>query len=136
MRPLYKDVDMKTLYAMRESGMSNAEIANQLGVCSRTIHNYIGSCKKQGGASVNTIGMSVETDHETPTKCVLTVEKLQYELAGKVCRYQVDTGDKTFTLLAGDSSVTQGIVALSTEQIPLLISELQAVLRMIGGSAA
>ena len=43
MRPLYKDVDMKTLYAMRESGMSNAEIANQLGVCSRTIHNYIGS---------------------------------------------------------------------------------------------
>lgn len=41
-RKLSKDVDMTTLYSMRDQGMSNQEIADTLGVSYMTILRYIG----------------------------------------------------------------------------------------------
>lgn len=41
-RKLLKDIDITTMYRMREHGMSNPEIAERLGVSAVTVWNHIG----------------------------------------------------------------------------------------------
>lgn len=49
LRRLGQDVDIHTMYHMRDQGMSNKEIAQALGVSYATVYKYIGKQERRGG---------------------------------------------------------------------------------------
>lgn len=54
-RSLLKDVSVDELRHMRESGMTNQDIANSLGVSRMTVYKYIGAQSFRGGWQGDTV---------------------------------------------------------------------------------
>lgn len=68
LRRLGQDVDIHTMYHMRDQGMSNKEIAQALGVSYATVYKYIGKQERRGGTAVSPSVAPKKTREEIFTK--------------------------------------------------------------------
>lgn len=141
-RSLLKDVSISELMSMRDSGMSNAEIADSLGVSYATVLHAIG---RQPSRAVmnNTSIATVEQEHEPEVissvladvddmpvmpapKSTLTVKSREVRLDGVVCMYEVSDTEKTVVLRQAIDDVD-----IPFDKLPLVIAELQEIYRKI-----
>lgn len=110
------DVDIHTLYEMRDQGMSNQEIAASLGVSIGTIYKYIG---KQGKWMK---GTAVHAETASPFSTLFTEAKCLTRLEGKYHFYMVDQVEKTVSVEPKPNTTTLDALALN-----YLIEELRGV---------
>ena len=105
-RRLSKDVDMTTLYSMRDQGMSNQEIADTLGVSYMTILRYIG--KNPNRAKRSTSVRKANPDPVVSTKkydqpdivkeAALVSGDILYSMQGSVGTYEINPKEKTIRI--------------------------------------
>ena len=136
---LHKDLSQSELLSMREQGMSNAEIAEALGVGYQTILRNIGKQPREvrrnsarGGATVKPdfLEKRLNIPEEAPVAC-LAVEKSELFLTGAVARYRLDADRESITIIneAGEEHW-----AFETSNLDQFIRELQAIARNIEDS--
>lgn len=108
-RRLSKDVDMTTLYSMRDQGMSNQEIADTLGVSYMTILRYIGKNPNRAKRSTSVRkARSTNPDPVVPTKkydqpdivkeAALVSGDILYSMQGSVGTYEINPKEKTIRI--------------------------------------
>ena len=110
------------LLAMRESGMTNRDIANSLGVCYNTILRRIGAAdfrKERSAPSFSKPRKPPEPEYEA----CLVVQTEQIKAAGIKFSYSIAPTDSTVEVL-GD-----GEIKVKFEDLPDLIRELTAINR-------
>ncbi len=103
-RKLLDDVTIQEMLTMRESGMTNDDIANALGVSYPTVYRAIGKQPSRGGwvaRSIHVKTQRVEAQTEEHD-AVLPVVNRVTSLAGKWATYSVDAGEKTVKIECGD----------------------------------
>lgn len=131
---LLKTVSLQELQGMRDSGMTNREIAESLDVGYSTICRYLGrgaSWTRAPYGSLKTKAKDVEKPVEKPPvlKCVSRI--LEYE--GKDMRYTVlpDAGTVTISPKAGGDV----LMRLNKDEMETYITELMDIHSMIAPKA-
>ena len=108
-RKLSKDVDMTTLYSMRDQGMSNQEIADTLGVSYMTILRYIGknpnrakrstSVRKANPTNPDPVVSTKKYDQPDIVKeAALVSGDILYSMQGSVGTYEINPKEKTIRI--------------------------------------
>lgn len=108
-RKLSKDVDMTTLYSMRDQGMSNQEIADTLGVSYMTILRYIGknpnrakrstSVRKANPTNPDPVVSTKKYDQPDIVKeAALVSGDIIYSMQGSVGIYEINPKEKTIRI--------------------------------------
>lgn len=108
-RRLSKDVDMTTLYSMRNQGMSNQEIADTLGVSYMTILRYIGknpnrakrstSVRKANPTNPDPVVSTKKYDQPDIVKeAALVSGDILYSMQGSVGTYEINPKEKTIRI--------------------------------------
>ena len=108
-RRLSKDVDMTTLYSMRDQGMSNQEIADTLGVSYMTILRYIGknpnrakrstSVRKANPTNPDPVVPTKKYDQpDTVKEAALVSGDILYSMQGSVGTYEINPKEKTIRI--------------------------------------
>ena len=108
-RKLSKDVDMTTLYSMRDQGMSNQEIADTLGVSYVTILRYIGknpnrakrstSVRKANPTNPDPVVSTKKYDQpDTVKEAALVSGDILYSMQGSVGTYEINPKEKTIRI--------------------------------------
>lgn len=108
-RRLSKDVDMTTLYSMRDQGMSNQEIADTLGVSYMTILRYIGknpnrakrstSVRKANPTNPDPVVSTKKYDQPDIVKeAALVSGDILYSMQGSVGTYEINPKEKTIRI--------------------------------------
>lgn len=92
MRSLIKDIDLDTMYSMRRDGMSNAEIANALGVCRQTVIAYIGNQPKElrKQRCADRSGARTSKPKAADIPACLSVDRRLIALSGLFGKYELD----------------------------------------------
>lgn len=108
-RRLSKDVDMTTLYSMRDQGMSNQEIADTLGVSYMTILRYIGKnpnrakrstpVRKANPTNPDPVVSTKKYDQpDTVKEAALVSGDILYSMQGSVGTYEINPKEKTIRI--------------------------------------
>ena len=107
-RRLSKDVDMTTLYSMRDQGMSNQEIADTLGVSYMTILRYIGknpnrakrstSVRKANPTNTDPVSTKKYDQPDTVKEAALVSGDILYSMQGSVGTYEINPKEKTIRI--------------------------------------
>lgn len=103
-RRLSKDVDMTTLYSMRDQGMSNQEIADTLGVSYMTILRYIGKNPNRAKRSTPVRKanpdpvISTYDQPDTVKEAALVSGDILYSMQGSVGTYEINPKEKTIRI--------------------------------------
>lgn len=108
-RRLSKDIDMTTLYSMRDQGMSNQEIADTLGVSYMTILRYIGknpnrakrstSVRKANPTNPDPVVSTKKYDQPDIVKeAALVSGDILYSMQGSVGTYEINPKEKTIRI--------------------------------------
>lgn len=136
-KPLYKDLSKSELLSMRESGMSNREIADSLAVSYNTVLRLIGKQPNglramRGGATTNTdfLNKSMNLPQEPDIAC-LAVEKSDLYLTGAVARYRLHPDRDRVTIIDEEY---EELYAIDADKLETFIRELQAIARNIENS--
>ena len=125
---LTDEISIPELLKMRESGMSNSEIAESLDVSYKTICNYLG----KGGPRRQTrraphVQEGAPTKEE-PVEACLKMEPSEIRLTGAYGKYAF-TPDEDSISVAIDSDY---FFSVPRDQLSTFIRELQAIERNIG----
>lgn len=121
-RGILKDIDKTTLLSMRDSGMTNQEIADSVGCCYATICKILGKQppgmrKPRAPKEVKRIQMN------TPRK---RMKVSHVTLCGKFADFEVDLDNKTFAIETGEGSLIFDLSKLE-EMANDLVEALQEV---------
>lgn len=100
-RGILKDIDKTALLSMRDSGMTNQEIADSIGCCYATVSRILGKQppgmrKSRAPKEVKKIQMN------TPRK---RMKVSHVTLCGKFADFEVDLDNKTFAIETGEGSL-------------------------------
>lgn len=125
---LTDEISIPELLKMRESGMSNSEIAESLDVCYKTIHHYLG----KGGPRRQTRRASPVQERapmkDEPVEACLKMEPSEIRLTGAYGKYEfAPDGDSISVIIDGDY-----FFSVPRDQLSTFIRELQAIERNIG----
>lgn len=126
---LLDDVLVEELLRMRESGMTNNDIATSLGVCYGTIYKAIGPQPGRGGRVSQWVdrtpkmekgleGETVEAAAQStaePEPCLLMVNQV-IRLEGDAAKYGIDMAGKSVLIQVGTQGIEVGFDALSRMQ--------------------
>lgn len=98
---ILKDIDKTALLSMRDSGMTNQEIADSIGCCYATVSRILGKQppgmrKSRAPKEVKKIQMN------TPRK---RMKVSHVTLCGKFADFEVDLDNKTFAIETGEGSL-------------------------------
>lgn len=136
-RSILKDVSISELQRMRDEGMSNAEIAENLDVCYHTIYKLLGKQPENirkprkvhntypvAKPIVQDIKPVVEEPiKEEPAACLVVQDKL-IELSGTFGSYTISTLDKKVTM-----HIESNIITVEFDKLKEFISEICAIER-------
>ena len=136
MRSLLKDVSMDELYAMRNAGMTNADIAKSLGVSYETVLKHIGKQPGRGSKLAGFVPVDlgeraepvVEPEPqkpEVPEPVLPVVCRVTY-LEGEAGKYTVNSAEKTVTV-----GYAGGCIQMSFDDLDKIIAEMAAISRKI-----
>lgn len=139
-RPLTDTISVAEMMRMRESGMSNAEIARAVGAGYSTVARYLGAQPGRGGrvsASIPQQAIDIkprvertERPVEKPTEevyeGVLPVVNRRVSLKGEFGEYEVDQKDKKVTFAFSDM-----VAEISYEEWQIFAKEVTAISRHI-----
>lgn len=150
-----KKLNAEIMYDMRRQGMSNKQIAENMGIAVSTVYDHIGKksmavrhAEEQNKPPVvdvpvaNTAVISAESGfkpfapeavtfvHPPANKPLLAVVSAKYTMHGELCQYTIDTSAGTVELVEGASMVTG---MLDRDTIRRFIEELEQVSDMLGG---
>lgn len=125
---LTNEISIPELLKMRESGMSNSEIAESLDVSRETIIKYIG----KGGPRRQTVRPAImptrEDEKDEPVQACLKVEPSEIRLTGAYGKYAfAPDGDSIYVTIDSDY-----LFSVPRDQLSTFIRELQAIERNIG----
>ena len=122
---LIRDVSVSELMGMRESGMSNKEIASALDISYQTVLRFIGkqpsSLRKQ--PEPRAIMEAPKPQPETPEACLI-VEDRTVSLTGMFGSYRIPAQCKCVQVSSGEGSLS-----VPFEKIGEFIDELTAIRR-------
>ena len=117
MKPLYHDVDVSTMYRMREEeGMSNAEIAEALGVSRETVWHYLGAGPRKKSYKKRKIPVNAAK----PPEELFTSTQRETTLTGRQFVYVIRHEAQLLGLCGN---------ALKADDLDALIEELQYIRR-------
>lgn len=149
-----KKLNAEIMYDMRRHGMSNKQIAENLGIAVSTVYDHIGKksmavrhAEEQNKPPVvdvpvaNTAVISAENGFKPfmpeavtlsppANKPLLAVVSAKYTMQGELCQYTIDTSAGTVELVEGASMVTG---MLDRDTIRRFIEELEQVSDMLEG---
>lgn len=122
---LTNEISIPELLKMRESGMSNSEIAESLDVNYTTICRYLG----KGGPSRKTVRPAImptrEDAKDEPVQACLKVEPSEIRLTGAYGKYEFSPdGDSISVIIDSDY-----FFCVPRDQLSTFIRELQAIER-------
>ena len=125
---LTDEISIPELLKMRESGMSNSEIAESLDVSYKTICNYLG----KGGPRRQTRRAPHVQERapmkDEPVEACLKMEPSEIRLTGAYGKYAfAPDGDSISVIIDGDY-----FFSVPRDQLSTCIRELQAIERNIG----
>ena len=125
---LTDEISIPELLKMRESGMSNSEIAESLDVGYSTICHYLG----KGGPRRKTVRPAItptrEDAKDEPVEACLKMEPSEIRLTGAYGKYEfAPDGDSISVIIDGDY-----FFSVPRDQLSTFIRELQAIERNIG----
>lgn len=126
-RGLLKDISISELKSMRESGMTNMDIANSLGVGYQTIYRLLGRQPKGvRGSYTFPEARGEQDDKEEFEEAALAVENREIKLAGLFASYRYHVREKTFDIITeGDNTA----ITMSVDDIETFVKELSAIKR-------
>lgn len=132
-KSLLKEVSIDELAKMRESGMTNRDIANTLNVSVATIYKYIGAQPQWGRMSREiraAISDREQSSESAQDDAALVVENKSISLAGLFAGYTVDIKSKRVRIFVED-----GVDALIVpfDQVQNFANELRAISSHIEG---
>ena len=125
---LTDEISIPELLKMRESGMSNSEIAESLDVSYKTICNYLGKGgpRRQTGRAPHVQERAPMKDE--PVEACLKMEPSEIRLTGAYGKYAfAPDGDSISVIIDGDY-----FFSVPRDQLSTFIRELQAIERNIG----
>ena len=134
MKSLLKDISRDELLKMRESGMSNVDIANALEVSLQTIYRHIGAQGGRGGkcsrriAPPPTFSGTEKPAKEAHEACLALKGNIFY-LEGLFAKYKVDTSDQEIHYDSADDML-HGVI--SFDELECFVKELSAIQRKVG----
>lgn len=105
MRKLIDDVTVEEMRKMRESGMTNMDIARALDVSYPTVHRHLGAQPSRGGRVASTINVTPrfeEVRTEPVYNGVLPVVNRVTYLTGTIAEYVVDAKKAAVTFAIDD----------------------------------
>ena len=114
MKSILKQVSREEMMRMRESGMTNMDIANSLGISYPTVYRYLGAQPSRGGRVAATIDTSkfkavesepVRNEPERIEEPALQVVNRTTSLAGIVAAFVVDAKCKMVTMTVDDVTI-------------------------------
>ena len=124
MKKLIDDVTIQEMKTLRENGMTNAQIARNLGVSPTTIVNYIG-CQPDGlRAAYGSEAARVTTVEPKPEP---TLKLIEVAYQGHTLRYFIRSGIVSF-----HKGEEQPVITLDAEGVKRTIKELTEILPMMG----
>ena len=132
MRRLTEEVSVDELMRMREQGMSNKEIAEQLDVTAGTVYRYIGAQPSRRWGRNNRAGQTVQelTDTATKQDPLSVVNQVTY-LEGVVSLFTVDLQSRIVLLQVKG---TEDCITVSFEQWESFSLEIQAIQQQLNRS--
>ena len=147
-RPLTKEISVSEMMTMRESGMSNEEIANSLDVSVMTIYRYIGKQPREITIANRQNGVATARERKADIESVdrdriirkkeapiipacLAVMARRYELHGETADYEVDMVIGSITLKLNREAAEHSTLLLKAEELEGLIAELSAIKRKV-----
>ena len=135
-RRLTDSVSIGEMLKMRESGMSNMEIANAVGAGYSTVAKYLGAAPGRGGRVSATIPQQVidikpreeraAKPAEPEYEGVLPVVNRRVSLKGNFGEYEVDQLRKTVTF-----AISEMVAEISYEEWQIFAKEVAAINRHI-----
>ena len=155
-RKLSKDLSMSELLELRAEGMTNKQIAEQLGVSVSTVYNYIGrrsqAVKYAEVQNKPCPVLALVADEpnplaerkyipkefeiyeemrevETPIGLPIIKERHVYDLQGTACTFTIDTSSDCIAMGEDDNGLVKGILQIS--DIPKFILELQQIMDIV-----
>ena len=158
-RKLSKDLSMSELLELRAEGMTNKQIAEQLGVSVSTVYNYIGRRSQAvkyaevQNKPCPVLALVVDepnplaerkyipkefeiyeemSEVEAPIGLPIINERQVYDLQGTACTFTVDTGSDCVVIGEDENSLIKGIIQINS--IPKLILELQQIMDIVDES--
>ena len=158
-RKLSKDLSMSELLELRAEGMTNKQIAEQLGVSVSTVYNYIGRRSQAvkyaevQNKPCPVLALVVDepnplaerkyipkefeiyeemSEVEAPIGLPIINERHVYDLQGTACTFTVDTGSDFVVIGEDENSLIKGIIQINS--IPKLILELQQIMDIVDES--
>ena len=127
MRSILNDVSIDEMMNMRESGMTNTDIAQALGCSYQTVHKYIGAQPSRGGLYARSIHpVSKNEEQEPEYEPVLPVVNSVTYLSGEACEYEVDSRSKRVNIKGKGG---EGAIAIGFDSIELFADEIAAICR-------
>ena len=125
---LTDEISIPELLKMRESGMSNSEIAESLDVSYKTICNYLGKGgpRRQTRRALHVPERTAAKDE--PVQACLKMEPSEIRLTGAYGKYAfAPDGDSVSVIIDSDY-----FFSVPRDQLSTFIRELQAIERNIG----
>lgn len=129
--PLDREVSIPELLKMRESGMSNPEIAASLEVTPQTIRNYIGPGPRSKNRSRGGTPVADEVMREESMAACLKVEPTVVRLTGAFGCYEVNKADCLIAVELHPDGDTDAYFDIPLDQLTTFIKELQAIERNV-----
>lgn len=121
-RGILKDIDKTALLSMRDSGMTNQEIADSVGCCYATISKILGK-QPPGIRKSRAPKEAKKIQMNTPRK---RMKVSHVTLCGKFANFDVDLSNETFAIETGEGSLIFDLSKLE-EMVNDLAEALQEV---------
>ena len=136
-RKILKDLSKDELLNMRESGMTNTDIANALDISYASVYRLIGKqpssmrCSPHAASVIPKAPLQVsepakKQESEPEHDAALVVEDRHFKLAGLYANYGVHVKDKTIDVFTTDDGVT---LTLKFDEVGVFANELAAIAR-------
>lgn len=120
-KPLNREVTTQEMLQMRQSGMTNQDIANALGISYSTVHKYIGVQSTRGGR----IASKMPRENSRQDIKTLPILSRTTTFKGVSTQYVVDEDKKTVSIISADDESSW--VTIRFDDFRAFCDEVQAV---------